>query len=147
MRRAIVLVGVLAAALLVLVPPAVAQPRPASFTVVEQFEQESGVFTSDGSIVCASGTTSNETFGSGFQSDRGVIFHVRKTITCDDGSGSFTLQLQARAGFNVGDMTSGPWVVLRGTGDYATLRGQGTVTGTFTPGGVIDAYTGWLMLR
>jgi len=97
--------------------------------------------------VCASGTTSNDTFGTGFQSNRGVIFHVRKTITCNDGSGTFTLQLQARAGFNVGDMTFGPWIVLSGAGDYAGPRGQGTVTGTSVPGGVIDVYEGWLELR
>jgi hypothetical protein len=115
--------------------------------VEEQFDPPSGVFTSDGSIVCASGTTSNDTFATGFQSDRGIIFHVRKTITCDDGSGTFTLLLQARAGFNVGDMTFGPWVVLSGTGDYVNLHGRGTVTGTFTPGGVSDAYVGWLALR
>ena len=110
-------------------------------------EPESGVFTSDGSVVCASGTTSNNTFGSGFQSDRGVIFHVRKTITCDDGSGTFILQLQARLGFNIGDMTFGPWVVLSGTGDYTNLNGRGTVTGTQTAGGVTDLYVGWLALR
>ena len=47
----------------------------------------------------------------------------------------------------VGDMTYGPWSVLGGTGAYTGLRGRGTVTGTFTPGGVIDLYEGWLQLR
>jgi hypothetical protein len=146
MRRTTLVVTILAT--VVGVPPAVAAPpQTQTFTVVEQFEPESGEFTSDGSVVCASGTTSNNTFGSGFQSDRGVIFHVRKTITCDDGSGTFILQLQARLGFNVGDMTFGPWVVLSGTGDYANLRGAGTVTGTQTEGGVTDVYVGWLALR
>ena len=127
------------------VPAAVAgPPQSVTFTVEEQFDPPSGVFTSDGSVVCPTGTTSNLTFGSGFQSDRGVIFHVRKTITCDDGSGTFTLQLQARAGFNVGDQTFGPWVVLSGTGDYVDLRGRGTVTGTQSPGAVSDVYVGWL---
>jgi hypothetical protein len=146
MRRTTLVVTFLAT--VVGVPPAVAAPpQTQTFTVVEQFEPESGEFTSDGSVVCASGTTSNNTFGSGFQSERGVIFHVRKTITCDDGSGTFILQLQARLGFNVGDMTFGPWVVLSGTGDYANLRGAGTVTGTQTEGGVTDVYIGWLALR
>ena len=44
-------------------------------------------------------------------------------------------------------MTFGSWVVLDGTGDDASLRGQGTVTGTFVPDGVSDLYTGWLALR
>ena len=73
-----------------------------------------------------------------------MIFHVRKTITCDDGSGTFTLQLQARNGFNVGDRTFGPWVVLSDTGDYVGLHGQGTVTGTQSPGAVDGFYVGWL---
>jgi hypothetical protein len=146
MRRIILAAAVIAAAFGVL-PAVAAPPQTTSFTVVEQFEPESGVFTSDGSVVCASGTTSNDTFGSGFQSDRGVIFHVRKTITCNDGSGTFVLQLQARAGFNIGEMTFGPWVVLSGTGDYANLQGRGTVTGTALPGGVSDVYVGWLALR
>ena len=146
MRRTTLMVAILAAALGVL-PAAAAPPQTQTFTVVEQFEPDSGVFTSDGSVVCPSGTTSNNTFGSGFQSDRGVIFHVRKTITCDDGTGTFILQLQARLGFNVGDMTFGPWVVLSGTGRYESLHGAGTVTGTQTEGGVSDTYVGWLALR
>jgi len=146
MRRTILAVALLAAAVVV-VPALAAPPTAVTFTVVEQFDPPGGTFTSDGSVVCASGTTSNQTFETGFQSDRGVIFHVRKTIDCDDGSGTFTLQLQARAGFNVGDMTYGPWSVLGGTGDYTGLRGRGTVTGTFSPGGVIDLYEGWLQLR
>ena len=146
MRSMTLAVVVLATALLAVSAQA-AGPTNATFTVVEQFgPPPSGVFTSDGSVVCATGTTSNLTFGSGFQSDRGVIFHVRKTITCDDGSGTFTLQLQARAGFNVGEGTFGPWVVLGGTGDYVRLMGTGTVTGTQSPGGVSDVYVGRLFI-
>ena len=136
----------LVAAALGALPAAAAPPQTVTFTVIEQFDSPSGVFASDGSVVCESGTTTNNSFASGFQSDRGVIFHVRKTITCSDGSGTFTLQLHARSGFNVGDITYGPWVVWDGTGDYANLRGQGTVTGTFIPDGVSDVYTGWLAL-
>ena len=146
MRRTALLVAILAAALAAL-PAVAAPPQTSTFTVVEQFDPESGVFTSDGSIVCASGTTSNNTFGSGFQSNRGVIFHVRKTITCDDGSGTFILQIQARLGFNVGEMTFGPWTVLSGTGRYTNLHGAGTVTGTQSAGGVSDRYVGWLALQ
>src|SRR5215213_6719372 len=109
MRRVIVAVAVLAAAFGVL-PAVAAPPQSTTFTVVEQFETETGVFTSDGSVVCPSGTTSNEVFASGYQSDRGLIFHVRKTITCDDGTGTFTLLIQARLGFNGGfEATSGTW--------------------------------------
>ena len=113
MRRPTSLVAILAA--LGALPAVAAPPQTTTFSVVEQFEPESGVFTADGSVVCASGTTSNNTFGNGFQSERGVIFHVRKTITCDDGSGTFILQLRARAGFNVGDVSDlyVGWLALR----------------------------------
>ena len=141
--RLLIVAAAVAAAVAAL-PAFAGPPQNVTFTVQEQFDPPGGVFTSDGSIVCATGTTSNLTFGSGFQSDRGVIFHNRKTITCDDGSGTFTLQLQARLGFNVGDQTFGPWVVLSGTGDYIGLRGRGTVTGTQSAGGVSDSYIGWL---
>ena len=150
MRRTILVLGLLVAAATAAALPASAAPGPTTtFTVVEQFSEPPtpGVFTSDGSVVCASGTTTNQVFASGFQSDRGLIFHVRKTITCGDGTGTFTLQLQARIGFNVGDVTFGPWVVVSGTGAYAELRGRGTVTGTQSPTGVTDVYVGWLALR
>ena len=141
--RLFIVVAAIAAAVTAL-PALASPPQNVTFTVQEQFDPPSGVFTSDGSVVCAKGATSNLTFASGFQSDRGLIFHNRKTITCDDGSGTFTLQLQARLGFNVGDQTFGPWVVVSGTGDYAGLSGRGTVTGTQSPGGVSDSYIGWL---
>lgn len=124
---------------------AAAPPQPTSFAVVEHFDGSAGVFTSDGSVVCATGTTSNNTFASGFQSNRGVIFHVRKTVTCDDGSGTFVIQIQAQAGIK-GPGTLGPWTVLSGTGDYANLRGAGSVVGTPIPNGVSDAYQGWLSI-
>jgi hypothetical protein len=99
-------------------------------------------------VACTSGTTTNEALSTGFQSNRGLIFHVRKTITCDDGSGTFTLLIQARLGFNGGfEATSGSWVVLSGTGIYTSLRGQGAVIGTELEHGVSDAYVGWLALR
>jgi hypothetical protein len=122
------------------------KPVPVSFTVVEFFDGSPGTFASDGSVVCATGTTSNQTFASGFQSNLGAIFHVRKTITCGDGSGTFVLQIQAQVGIR-GPDAEGPWTVLSGTGDYATLRGAGGVVGAQVPGGVSDVYTGWLSLR
>jgi len=126
-----------------------APPQSATFAVVEQIDAGTGEFTSVGSILCESGTTMNEVLVTGFQSNRGLIFHVRKTITCNDQCGTFTLQIQARLGFNGGfEATSGTWVVLRGTGDYAKLHGQGTVVGTQLGGGVVsDVYVGRLAIR
>ena len=91
-------VGAVMASALGVASALAAPPQAATFSVIEQFDPESGEFTSDGSILCASGTTSNEFFPSGFQSNTGFALHDRKTITCDDGSGTFTLLLQARTG-------------------------------------------------
>ena len=134
------------------VPAIAATPQTTTFAVVESFETGTGVFTSNGSVLCASGTTTNVFLGTGGQSDRGLILHDLKTITCDDGSGTFTLLLQGRTGFNVGNGTSGQWVVLSGTGDYVDLHGQGTFAGSYTPvgeepTGVSEMYDGWLALR
>ena len=132
---------------------AIASPQQtATFAVVGEFDSP-GAFTSDGSVVCASGSTSDEFFPTGFQSGRGIVLHDRKTISCDDGTGTFTLLLQGRTGFNVGDGTSGQWVVLSGTGDYVNLHGRGTFAGSYTPigasepTGISEVYVGWLALR
>jgi len=132
---------------------AIASPpqQTATFAVAGEFDSP-GSFTSDGSSVCASGSTSDEFFATGFQSDRGIVLHDRKTISCDDGSGTFTLLLQGRTGFNVGNGTSGQWVVLSGSGDYVDLQGQGTFAGSYTPvgeepTGVSEMYVGWLTIR
>ncbi|MBA2385444.1 MAG: hypothetical protein H0V68_12390 [Actinobacteria bacterium] len=137
------------------VPAIAAPPETVAFTVAGEFDAPSGVFTSDGSVVCASGSTSDDFFPSGFQSDAaegdagGVVLHDRKTVTCDDGSGTFTLLLQGRTGFNVGEGTFGRWVVLSGTGEYTDLHGRGTFTGTYRPSqsGLDEDYAGWLALR
>ena len=144
MMRRFALAAFLVTAVLSFAPAALATPPgQTTFGITELFDESSGVFTSDGSIVCASGTTSNDTFATGFPSGRGGLFHVRKTITCNDGSGTFVLQIQAQTGFRA-DGTLGPWVVLSGTGAYEDLRGTGNVVGTFIPGGISDVYTGWL---
>lgn len=130
---------------------AIASPQQtATFAVAGEFGSP-GSFTSHGSVVCANGSTSDEFLATGFQSDRGIVLHDRKTISCDDGSGTFTLLVQGRTGFNEGDGTSGQWVVLEGTGDYVDLHGRGSFAGSYTPvgeepTGVSEVYVGWLTL-
>jgi len=125
--------------------PAVAQATGTVFRVVEIFDGSPGVFTSDGSVVCPSGKTSNVTSRTEFGGGR-TLFNVQKTVTCNDGSGTFVLQIYAFSGF-AGDGTFGPWFVRSGTGDYANLRGNGRVVGTPIPNGISDVYTGRLSLR
>lgn len=104
----------------------------------------------DEGLVCGSG----ETFvvpgarATGFQSNRLVNFKVLKEFRCDDGSGSFFVQLRVHY-----DFTKTPeynvfnWTIKGGTGDYVDLRGSGSGEGLYddpnTPvGGVLDTYEG-----
>ncbi len=85
--------------------------------------------------------------GPGRGANRTFTFHLERTFVCADGSGSFTVRLNAR--WHPCDTTnSGTWVVLRGTGAYADLSGAGRLTGTYSgadpcdPSGVQDVLTG-----
>jgi hypothetical protein len=65
-RKNILVVALLALAAAIATAPALgAPPQDTTFSVVEQFEAQTGVFTSDGSVVCDSGTTSNDAFAAG----------------------------------------------------------------------------------
>jgi len=64
-----------------------------------------------------------------------------KTLVCDDGSGSFTIEVNAATVFGTPN-DQGGWAVLGGTDDYATLSGGGNLVGTYVPDGIIDLYTG-----
>jgi hypothetical protein len=79
----------------------------------------------DSGLICPAGTVLDTSlvFG-GFQSGRGFQVLVRKTFTCNDGSGTFFVKLQVHA---ANDGTeSFTWVAQGGTGAYESLRGSGT---------------------
>ena len=101
-------------------------------------------FTATGGVVCPSGTATTDfhKFGGGPVAGS---FHLTKTLVCSDGSGSFTIVVNAATVFgSPGDQ--GGWAVLSGTGAYATLHGGGNVVGTYVADGIIDVYTGSLGL-
>lgn len=104
-------------------------------------------FVAQGGGLCPSGTAfvSNGVF----TREHGQIaeFLLDKGFTCADGTGTFFLRL--RAWYTPCEPTdSGVWTVIGGTGAYATLKGQGQLTGTYRPGpcasaaGLTDVYTG-----
>ena len=128
------------AILLVLVAPMSALGAGKTTITLNSFAVET--FTATGGVVCPSGTatTDFDHFGGGGAAGS---FHLTKTLVCDDGSGSFTIEINAATVF--GHPTDqGGWAVLKGTGDYATLSGGGNVVGTYVPDGIIDVYTGSL---
>jgi hypothetical protein len=97
-------------------------------------------FTTTGGVLCPGGTatTAFHHFAGG---GRAGSFHLTKTLTCTDGSGSFTIAVNA-ATTDGSPTDQGGWAVLSGTGDYGTLSGGGNVVGTYVEAGIIDLYTG-----
>jgi hypothetical protein len=130
--------------------PALATPAGVAIDVRTSFESGTGTFTAEGGVVCGSGTTDDDVVVRGGR--RTVTFHVRKTFTCADGSGTFVVQIQAR--LQPCDATnSGNWVFVDGTGAYEGLRGAGSLVGTYAPGDsctadrVDDHLVGSMILR
>ena len=136
MRRTITVLGALVALALGAAPVGAATGAEVTIDVHSLFEDGGGTFTTDGDLLCPSGTTSDETIVAG--NGRAITFHNLKTFTCADGSGTFTLRLQAQVK-PCNANTSGVWSVAGGTGRYETLRGSGTLVGTYFPNDACDA--------
>ena len=68
-----------------------------------------------------------------------------KQFVCDDGSGSFDVSMVVRLDLTT-SYTTAQWRIVGGTGDYAYLRGNGSLIGTpIVPGSSIDdVYDGML---
>ncbi|HEX5014194.1 MAG TPA: hypothetical protein VFV72_08550 [Candidatus Limnocylindrales bacterium] len=101
-------------------------------------------FVATGGVICPEGTATTDfkKFG-GSDNSRAGSFHLTKTLECADGSGTFTIVVNAATVFgSPGDQ--GGWAVLDGTDDYASLRGGGQLVGTYVEDGIIDTYTGSL---
>lgn len=101
-----------------------------------------GPFTATGGVVCPRGDTIDLTAKpAGFQSGTRLQLLVVKRFTCADGSGTFDLFLRVHLVFDpFSDVAN--WTVVGGTGKYERLRGTGTLVGSPTPAGVLDALTG-----
>jgi len=131
-------------AMLLVAAPASAAPVKSTITVTSIFGAPEP-FTTTGGVLCESGTatTDFDHFGGG---PRAGTFHLTKTLTCDDGSGTFTILVQAKVIFGA-PTDSGGWAVIGGTGDYENLHGGGSLVGTyfFDPDGITDVYTGVVM--
>ena len=128
--------------LLAIVAPTTLAASGSTTITLNSFATET--FTATGGVVCPSGTATTDfhKFGGGPVAGS---FHLTKTLVCSDGSGSFTIVVNAATVFGSPD-DQGGWAVLSGTGAYATLHGGGNVVGTYVPDGIIDVYTGSLGL-
>ena len=126
--------------------PATAGSGRVEITLDANFVTRLETFTADGAF-CDAGTAF--TPGVRFAGrGRAVTFHLEKTLTCADGSGTLTIFVNAST--IAGSPTDqGGWSVVSGTGAYASTRGGGSLLGEYypdgvTPDGVIDHYTGRL---
>ena len=138
--RRIVGVAATATALLLLIV-AVGTAAAATRTTITLASLASGeTFTTTGGALCPSGTATTDFHHLGGRDVAGT-FHLTKTLVCADGSGSFTIRVNAATVFG-SPTDQGGWSVVGGDGAYAHLHGGGSLVGTYVPNGIIDLYKG-----
>lgn len=99
----------------------------------------------DEGLFCASGTAYTlYTIAAGPPTFEKQNFQVMKRFDCEDGSGTITVLVHAHVIFEPYENV-GQWNILRGTGDYARIKGRGSQVGEATDVGVNDTYEGWVI--
>lgn len=131
-RIASLVVGSMTAVMLVAAPVS-AGDGGVTITLDVNFAKGTEKFTATGAFCPSGSAVTTDVYTSG------RVFHVAKTFTCKDRSGTLSIELDA-AGTSTG--TSGGWGVVGGTGAYAGASGGGQITGVGTPTGILDTYTG-----
>ena len=152
MRRRMLILLALVGCCAVAVQPAYAQEPTivTSITFPEQGEPF-GTFTALDPL-CPSGTFVDEFVGGGGAFNSGHVFYggsiVRKTFTCGDGTGQFTILFhpQFSPATPAGCEQAGPFTVLGGTGRYQQLRGTGDFCVTRTGESFNETFTGTFRL-
>jgi hypothetical protein len=121
-------------------PVAVASPPiPVTITETIDFTTDPDTFTASAPL-CPSGTfvdtVEAEGRGGPPAAEGSLTLVISSVFTCADGSGTFTLLKQIHIQFTDPDnaTSTGTFVVMGGTGAYATLHGQGTDDGTIVNG-------------
>jgi hypothetical protein len=155
-RAIVAALGAVLALMAFIAPVAAATPQQVQIVSQMTFNPDGpnfGDFAASGAavdsgLICASGTVLDTgiVFG-GFQSGRGFQVLVRKTFTCDDGSGTIFVKIQVHAATDGTESFS--WIVQGGTGAYEHLRGSGDGSTVPLPGdpqpGNINTYSGFLL--
>ena len=129
--------GAIAAAALVAAPVAAGAARPVTISLSVDFGTGAEDFTATGAF-CPAGSAVSDAYRTGGPTG---VFHVDKTFTCDDGTGTLSISLDAVFQNNRGG-TIGGWRIVGGTGDYAGALGGGQIVGVGTSVGIDDTYTG-----
>lgn len=150
MRRLFVLVAAVPVLLMSAVGPVSAtSPSDVGFEVESSIFGDPGPFVASGpavtdGLVCAAGTVVDARAKATGFSPNGFNFQGIKHFICEDGSGEFFVNLQARIDFTRG--TTFNWNILSGTDDYVDLHGAGSGVGLplCGPDCVFDVYEGGL---
>lgn len=132
-------------AIALLIGAALASPVAAASRVQIVIDVNTGTgmetFVATGGF-CPSGSAVSHDFRStGHGQNHAFTFHLEKTLTCADGSGTLTIRIDAATTEGAsGDQ--GGWSVVSGTGSWTAAAGGGNLVGTYVPTGIIDRYTG-----
>jgi hypothetical protein len=101
----------------------------------------------DAGLLCSTGhvSTSPVDWSAPLGGGTFAILSMIKYFVCDDGSGTFDVELRVRCDLLTGN-TSGRWSVVAGTGNYANLTGYGGLLGIYrgSDNTVLDVYDGKL---
>ncbi len=153
MRRSLVVLFAMALLVALALPATATAPSDVAIEVESSLLGDPGPFTASGpavdeGLVCDTGIVVDAAGKVTGASPTGFNFQGIKHFTCDDGSGEFFVNLQARIDFRKGVTFN--WNVLSGTGAYEDLHGAGSGIGLGgVPCGnpdecVLDIYDGGL---
>jgi hypothetical protein len=146
-RRSWSLLAALACLALAAAPSAHAQaPTIVTDITFPEEGEPFGTFTASAPL-CPSGTFVDQFVGGGGAFRSGHFFHgstVRKTFTCADGSGTFTILFHPHftPATPAGCEEAGPFAVVGGTAAYAQLRGHGDFCVAPLGDGFRETFTG-----
>ncbi len=144
--------SIIAAAILTLavfISPAAAS-TPLNVTILSDMSAwPNGTFEASGpavdaGFICPAGTVVDASASTAGGQGAVLVLFVHKQFVCSDGSGSFEMNLNVLIGSNG---TFARWLIVSGSGDYASLSGEGNVSATYTESGLYDTYTGKLDLH
>lgn len=128
--RIVAIVALLLTLLASVMPVAASPPQPVCFDVVAGLGGSPGTWSSSG-LVTSSGTATFDPFVAGWDSKLGIPATVHDTYVLTDEQGSITFKAHGKSALVTDDndnLVPGynfNWVILSGTGDYSSLKGQG----------------------
>ena len=150
MRRVLLVVCLALLALPVASAAAASAPTPVTIQTQKPFGPAPGTFSATGAISDSGSFANVGRVVSAIPAPTFVINHLAQRF--EGALGSFTLRAQIKETVTADPLVltgDGTWVVVDGTGAYATMHGTGTVTGTADEqtGVITRVYTGGVLFN